>query len=209
MTKLAIVGAGGHGKIAAEIASKTGWTIIEFFDARWPKLKKIGIWDVVGNEESLCKHLTQYDALHIAIGENQTRLEKVTSYIGREIELANLVAPSAMLSPNAKIGKNVLIAECACVNIDVSLGNAVIINSGATVDHDCKIDAGAHICPGVNLAGNVSIGTKSFIGIGSSVIQGISVAENVILGAGSALIKNAPNNSILVGVPAQLLNNDK
>ena len=46
MRKLAIYGAGGHGRVVAETASMLGWQEIVFFDDSWPQHQKNSIWPV-------------------------------------------------------------------------------------------------------------------------------------------------------------------
>ena len=41
MKSLAIIGAGGNGKVAADIAATLGWIKIEFFDRTWSKKTKM------------------------------------------------------------------------------------------------------------------------------------------------------------------------
>jgi acetyltransferase-like isoleucine patch superfamily enzyme len=43
------------------------------------------------------------------------------------------------------------------------------------------------------------IGNLSFIGIGSTIIQGIKIGKNTTAGAGSVIIKDVPDNVVVVG----------
>ncbi len=203
MKKLAILGAGGHGKVAAEIAEKQGWDKIDFYDVSWPDLKQSGDWYIVGDETQFFKCNADYDSIFVAIGDNGIRREKLEQLQTIGCKAATLIAASATISPRASIGDGVLIAEGTCISVDTTIGDGVIINTGATVDHDCIIDSFAHICPGVNLSGSVRIGESSWIGTGSSIIPGITVGKMVMAGAGSVIINDIPAASTIAGVPAK------
>ena len=55
MSSIALVGAGGHGKVVAEIAELNGYNKIVFFDDKYPQLEKVGSWPI----EGLIKNLKQ------------------------------------------------------------------------------------------------------------------------------------------------------
>ena len=53
----------------------------------------------------------------------------------------------------------------------------------------------------------MKIDELSFIGIGSSIIQGVKVGKNVTIGAGSVIIKDIPDNAVVVGNPGKVIKN--
>ncbi len=203
MKNLAILGAGGHGKIAADIAEQLGWNI-HFFDLNFPKISSCGVWDIVGDETSLIKHATKYNAVFVAIGNNDIRAKKQLEFKKLGFVITSLVSPSATLSEHVDIGEGVLIVANACVNIGTKISDGVIINTGANIDHDNHIGKFSHISPGVNLAGEVNIGEHCWVGIGSSIIHQITVGDNVMVGAGTVIINNVPDNVTVVGCPARI-----
>ena len=50
-------------------------------------------------------------------------------------------------------------------------------------------------------------GELSFIGIDTTIIQGIKIGKNVTIGAGSVVIRDIPENTIVVGNPAKVIKN--
>jgi acetyltransferase-like isoleucine patch superfamily enzyme len=50
-------------------------------------------------------------------------------------------------------------------------------------------------------------GELSFIGIDSTIIQGVKVGKNVTIGAGSVVIKDIPDNAVVVGNPGKIIKN--
>ncbi|NOR68603.1 MAG: acetyltransferase [Methylomarinum sp.] len=205
MKRLAILGASGHGKVVAEIAELSGWADIVFFDDACSKIKKIGIWAVLGNTTDLLDRISEFDGCIVAIGNNTIRLEKSCLIQRNKGNLVSLVHPCSIVSRLSEVGLGSVVMAGAVINPFVKLGVACVVNTIASIDHDCILGDGVHISPGVNLAGGVILGQKSWVGIGASVKQCVSIGDNVIVGAGAAVISNVPNELVVAGVPAKVI----
>ena len=59
--------------------------------------------------------------------------------------------------------------------------------------------------PGASLAGETEIGEGCWIGMRSAVIEQLSVGRGVVIGAGAVVIRNIPDNSLVVGIPARIV----
>jgi len=206
MRKLLITGAGGHGKVVAEVAQSMGcWEMIAYLDDRHHELSMYSSLPIIGSLNDAEKFISEYGDLAVAIGDNSLRLELVNKYQEMGFNLPILIQSGTWVSPTAKIGDGSVIFAQTAINADANIGRGCIINTGATVDHDCIIQDGVHVCPGAHLGGGVKIGHHSFIGIGVNIIQQIEIGENVIIGAGSVVISNIENNKNFVGIPAREL----
>lgn len=203
MTRLAILGASGHGKVVADCAERCGWRDISFFDDRWPELQHNGHWPVVGDTAALLSRAAAFDGVLVAIGNNQVRRSKLEALQSAGATLPVLVHPAASVSSYCAIGAGSVVFAGAVINVDCTLGCGVIINTAATVDHDCVLDDCVHISPGAHLAGGVSVGAGSWLGIGSSVRQMVRIGSGVVVGAGAAVVANAQDGGTYVGVPAR------
>ncbi len=203
MSRLAILGAGGHGKVLADIAELTGWDVVDFFDDRWPEIKGLECWTVAGNIEILFSDLQCYQGVIVAIGNNAVRLHKLEQLQQHGARLISLIHPRAVISRYAKIADGCCIMANAVVNPFVELGTGCIINTGATVDHDCVLGKAVHVCPGANLAGEITVGDCCWLGIGSSVKQQVRLGKNVMVGAGATVVNSISDNLTVVGTPAK------
>ena len=202
--RLLVLGAGGHGKVAADCASAQGlWSGIEFFDDRWPGLSLCAEWPVVGAGADLLRRDRRLCEVFVAIGEAGTRLAWIDRLREASFELATIIHPRAIISSGAWIGPASLVVAGAVINIGARLEEGVIINTGATVDHDCSLRAGAHICPGAHLAGNVEIGRGAWVGVGAAVRQGIKIGVGAVIGAGAAVVQDIGEGVTAHGVPAR------
>lgn len=201
---LAIVGAGGHGRVVADCAGALGRDRIEFFDDKGVGIAS-GPWPVVGVVRDLFDRIGDYDDVIVGIGDNRARLDLYRALAGRGATMAPLIHPRATVSRHARIGAGSVVFAGAVVNFGAVVGQACIVNTGATVDHDACLADGVHISPGAHLGGAAVIGECSWIGIGATVREGVTVGRDVRVGAGAAVVAAAPDEGTLVGVPARPL----
>jgi sugar O-acyltransferase (sialic acid O-acetyltransferase NeuD family) len=200
--KLGIIGAGGHGKVVADVAERAGWSEVVFLDARFSSGELLhSHWSIVKAPESAAS--IDCDGYFVAIGNSQVRQRWCEWLLSQNLPLVSLADPSAVVSQYATIELGVLIVAGAVVNVDCHLAQGAIVNTRACVDHDCHIGAYSHVCPAAALAGTVKVGAHSWIGIGSQVKQGISIGDGVIVGAGATVVSDIDDDSTVVGTPAR------
>ena len=191
-----IYGNSGHGKVIADIALASGYTIAGWID------------DGIENDAADWKTFIQTHkagAIALGIGNNHTRSELSKKITQMGYKLPVLIHPSAIVSPSASIAYGTVVMPLCVINANTVIGEGVIINSGAVIEHDCIIEDYVHISPNTSLAGNVKIGKFTHVGIGTSIIQNLVIGENTIIGAGSAVICNIPDNCTAVGVPSKII----
>ncbi|MGU3231344.1 acetyltransferase [Vibrio cholerae] len=203
MRSLAIIGAGGHGKVVAEIASLCGFHPIDFYDDVKPVGMIIGDWLVQGTISDLLMKQATYHGVIIAIGHNTIRSAIADKVI--EEKLITLIHPNAIVSDFAEIGSGTVIMPGAIINASAHIGNGVIVNSMAVIEHDCYIGDYSHISPGAVLAGNVSVGHHCWIGANCAIRQDIKIGSSAIVGIGSAVVKDVDSGVTVVGIPAKVL----
>ncbi|QCU89570.1 acetyltransferase [Thiomicrorhabdus sediminis] len=207
MKSLAVLGAGGHGGVVAEIAELNGWQVV-FFDDCYPSQRSVHEqWPVLGDYKALCADIDKYSGCFVAIGNNKVRLEKLNglSVLGARIPV--LVHPNSVISKYSSIEDGSVVMANAVVNPFVQIGKGCIVNTAATIDHDCVISDGVHLSPGVHLAGAAQVGMHSWIGIGASVRHDVRLGDSVIVGAGAAVVKDIQDEQTVVGVPAKNIEN--
>ena len=100
--KIAIIGAGGHGKVVAEIAELNGYKTIHFFDN---DLNKSYPWKIIDSSQNIYNTFSNYDAVFVAIGANNIRREFIQKLISLKAPLISLIHPSAIISSRSSISK--------------------------------------------------------------------------------------------------------
>lgn len=113
-----------------------------------------------------------------------------------------LVAPSAMLTPNAKVGKGCAIMHRAVIN-GAEIGNYCVVNTGAIVEHGAHLADNVFIGPGAVICGGVSIGADTIVGAGATVRNGVTIVPGTVIGMGAAVVADITKPGVYVGVPAK------
>jgi len=204
MTRLVIVGAGGHAAVVAEAAQLEGaWDDICFIDDKFPNVKNIIGLPVVGDLSAVPEFTADRVEFVVAIGNNDTRLELHEKLVGAGGKMVSVVHPTASVSRSADVQPGTVIMAQADINARATIGVACVVNTGATIDHDCQIDAGVHLSPGAHLAGGVTVGEKAWIGIGANVTNNVSIGSAAIVGAAASVLTDVAANRTVVGIPAR------
>lgn len=199
-SRLYLIGAGGHGRVVADVAEAVGYRDIRFLDERWPSLTESLAWPVTGRG---IEDFQSGASGIVSIGDCETRLNLLLQLAAMNCTIPSLVHPCAFVSRHATLGAGTVVMPQAAINAGAMLGIGVIVNTGATIDHDCQIGDAVHVSPGVHLAGGVSVGEKSWIGIGAVVREGVRIGANSMIGAGAAVVSHVPDGTCVLGVPAK------
>jgi acetyltransferase EpsM len=195
-----IIGAGGHGKVVADILQLQNIAILGFLD------DDSTLWGSMSFGLPVLGGIDQYTAHEVAgvamgVGSNRARKAIVERYPA--LRWINAVHPSATIAQSASLGSGVMIAPHAVIAPDTTIGSYTIINTAATIDHDCIIGDFAHVAPGSHLAGNVAVGAGVLLGVGTNVTPGCNIGDWSIVGAGSTVVRDIPANVIAKGIPAR------
>lgn len=202
MNKLLIIGAGGHGRSVANVASRTKkWETISFLDDNLVG-QKINGFQVIDNILNGINSEYEFDYF-VAIGDNHQREHYQTLLLKKNKNVATIIDNSVILGMESSIGVGTVIMPGVIVNCNADIHMGSIINSGAVIEHDCTIGEYTHISPRVCLAGGVSIGRCTWLGIGSVIKNDIKINENIIVGAGSVVVKDLLSEGVYFGIPAR------
>ena len=201
MKQLVIVGAGGHGRVAADVAKKMGeYDEVFFLDDCTTGTS--GGYTIKGR---ICDARAYVDdsVFFVAVGNNEVRKKIMLSLEKMGSEIATLIHPSAQIGSDVSIEAGTILMAGSVVNNGSKIGKGVIVNTCASVDHDCVIDDFVHISVGAHIAGTVRVGEQTMLGAGATVINNVCICDRCVIGAGAVVVGEISDSGTYVGVPAR------
>lgn len=193
MKEVIIIGAGGHGRVVAEIVKANNDIVVGFLD-------DIQNGDgIIGRVEEYINYPDKHFV--IGIGNNSVRKKIAETY--PKLKWYTAIHPTAIVSKTAKIEAGTVVCPKAVINTGAIVGKHCIINTAATVEHDNVIGDFCHISPNSTLCGTVNIGECTHIGAGTVVRNNINIEKNIIVGIGAAVVEDLTDEGVYVGVPAK------
>ena len=202
MRDLMIIGAGGHGRVIADIAQKLGvYETISFLDDGDAK-ETMGL-PIVGKTSDVEKYVNTAD-IFVAIGNSKVRGDFIERLLAMGANVPTLIHPSTIIGVCVEIGVGTAIMAGAVINPCSKLGKGVILNTCSSIDHDCIIGDYCHIAVGVHVAGTVNLGEKVWLGAGATIKNNVNVCADCIIGAGAVVVKDITESGTYIGVPAKI-----
>lgn len=205
---LVIIGAGGHGKVVADVAihAKKYKNVIFLDDDE--NLKEVLGIPVLGKSADAMEYIEKAD-LFVAIG-NANRRKEIQDFLDKKgAVFAKLIHPDAVIGKNVCIGAGTVIMAGVVVNVDTRIGKGCIINTSSSVDHDCCLADFTHISIGVHIAGSVKIDEFTWIGAGAVVSNNINIGSSCMIGAGAVVVNDIRETGTYIGIPAKKMGINK
>src|SRR5882762_8393920 len=176
--RLLVMGAGGHGRVVADLAAECGWTVAGFTD-------RVTGASILGRDEDLTA-LAAAGAMDAAVvGVGNAALDRRTA-------LFQLLKASG-----------VVVFAGGVLGSSVEVGDNAVVYSGVIAEHDCRIGAHAYLSPGVVLCGGVTIEAGGFLGARATVLPNLTVGKEAEVAAGAVVISDVPAGERVMGVPAR------
>lgn len=204
---IVVLGAGGHGKVVADIALSAGLAVAAFIDDA-PAKQSTAIWNIpvlswarFSDEPGPWRD----GVVALGIGDNATRERLAGKVRDAGFALATLVHPRAAVARTARLGAGVVVMAGAAVNPDAVVGEGAILNTGAVVEHDCVVGPYAHLSPNAALGGAVRVGARTHLGLGAVALPGVVIGSDVRVGAGAVVHREVADGLTVAGVPARPL----
>ena len=188
MTRLLIVGAGGHGRSVAEAVLEAGiYTLAGFVDDGAPALRQVWEYPVLGTTAELGECRRHAGAALVGIGNNMVRERLQARLTALGFEVITVIHPRAVVSPRAVIGPGCALMASAIVGTEARLGAGVIVNNGAVVDHHCVVEDFGHLGTNTTMAGGTMLGRSAWMQAGAALGYGVKVEAGAVLAPGAAL----------------------
>ncbi|WP_427126724.1 serine O-acetyltransferase EpsC [Priestia megaterium] len=122
---------------------------------------------------------------------------KKVPFIPTLIKNLNLFLTGADIGIGVEIGKGLIIRH----------SNGIVVGRGAVIGDNCtllqQVTIGEKYGDGSDPTHRYpSIGNNVTLSAGAKIIGPIILGDNVVVGANAVVIKDVPNNSVAVGIPA-------
>lgn len=206
-----ILGAGGHAAVLADALLATDARVLGFADS---DLTRHGAMlcglPVLGGDDVLSSYDPRSILLVNGLGSLDNRAPSARSRLQQTFTahgwyFATVIHPDACVSRFARLGSGVQVMAGCVVQTDACIGDGAIINTRAVIEHHTTVGAWSHVAPGATVCGHVQLGEFCHVGAGAVIRQGVQLGAQCLIGAGAAVVKDCPDNVVLVGVPARPL----
>lgn len=214
MKKLVIFGGSGIGMVAASVANDLGYyEVMGFLNDVVPEGTMIGKYrkvPVIGKSEDYVKYLAEKNTYffigYVGLQDEKNTFEKIKQLAIPEDRWATLIHPSAIIPKGfCYIGNGVLFAPLVQLSPDTTISENCILLANSFVGHDTFLDTFAHVATNGVVGANVHVGKAVHIGSNATVREKIKIGDYSLIGAGAVVIKDIPENSVVIGNPARIL----
>jgi acetyltransferase EpsM len=203
-TQIYLIGAGGNGKIVADICEKCHYQILGIFDDKFSgnPITFYHNYQIIGK----INDVINYQGINIinAIGDQTIRYHVYQMLINVDINWINCICPNSYISPTVKIGKGNIICQSSIINSDVSIGDFNLINTSVIIEHDNYIGNFNNISPRTTLCGGVRVGDLNMMGASTTIIPNKSIGNGNIIGAATVVIKDVDEYNLVIGAPGRI-----
>ena len=165
---------------------------LDGLDGEWPPiLEAVETYEIKEGDVFIC-----------ALGDPHWRKHYAEIIESKGGEFINIIHPTALVSPIARIGKGCIIASYTSISPNVKIGNHVMIQSFDDLGHDVEVGDYASIESYVFLGGYAKVGELSTMHTKSSIIPKKSVGKECVVGFGSVVMRNFKDGVHVFGNPA-------
>ncbi len=209
--KLGIYGAGSLGKKIYDVALR-----INENEQKWDEI--LFIDDVRQEKEYYLGRVIKMDEARnigadiesvVGLGTPKHRRNMVATLRENHIALTNIIDPTVIISPTAKINTGVIILPYSSVASDAVIEENVLVQPYIHVAHDVTIGSNSVLSANVSIGGNVQLGNDCYIGMGAVIREKLTIESRSIVGMGAVVLKNVDSGSVVVGNPARVIRKDE
>ena len=184
---MAIVGAGGYGRVALDVLIALGFEgrILGFYDdahaAFSGRVRAVPILGVVG----MLKSMLSVEPVHVVVAttDNEARQRVANTLRALGGQFLSAIHPAAYVSGVAVVGGGCVVAAGAVVHPDAAVGSHCFLGPGSVVDRDAEVGAGTWISAGAVVGSGARIGARAILGPNSSVGRKTVVEGGAEVGA--------------------------
>lgn len=127
--------------------------------------------------------------------------DKIDTY---GFHLINLIDPTAIISPTAKLGRGIIVTPFSTISSNVVLHDNVLVQSYVRIGHDIEIGEDSVISSNVGIGGGAKVGSQTYVGMGAVVKNELKIGSNSIISMGAVVHTDIDDEVTVVGLPARV-----
>lgn len=154
---------------------------------------------IIGNNATIRSHTVIYAGNKIGTGfsTGHQALIREENVIGNNVSIGShsTVEHHVIIRDNVRLHTNVFVPEFSVLEKNCWLGPGVILTN-ARYPRSANVKeklVGPHILEGAKL------------GAGTIVLPGITIGKNALIGAGTVVVKDVPDDAVVVGSPGRII----
>lgn len=182
MTKIVIIGSGGHALSCLDVILATkSFEIVGYVDRQKSQDKHFATIPYLGDDDQALDVVINVGTVFLGIGQIENaelRKKLVKQYSELGVEFPSIVSPLAYVSPLSTISAGTIVMHKAYVGPGVQVGSHCILNTNSHLEHGVTVGDYSHISTASVVNGDVVIGRECFIGSNSTLCHGIRVPDH-------------------------------
>lgn len=114
-----------------------------------------------------------------------------------------MVSTMARIAATARLEPGCAVGHFCAVGPQAVLGPHCLLMHGVVIGHDSTLEDDVVVCAGAAVGGYVTVGARGFIGTNAVLAPRIKLGRDCHVAAGAACLRDAPDDSLLLGNPAR------
>ena len=209
-SRLAIVGAGGHGRELLDVVRSAPDDVAESFeivgivadDVPDPSLLVAMGVEWIGSLDDVVDS-PSFDLAVVGVGDPVSRRVIAERLASIGISFPSVVDRTARVGSDVVLHGGSAVWPMAALSTHVRVGTHSHVNQAAAISHDVHLGDYVTIAPHATLCGNVSVADGAWIGAAACVLEGRVVGEGAIVGAGAVVTRDVDPWTVVAGIPAR------
>jgi sugar O-acyltransferase (sialic acid O-acetyltransferase NeuD family) len=208
-SRLAIVGAGGHGRELLDIVRSHPRGTYPFDvagvvadDVADPSLLvSLGVEWLGPVDDALSA--PSFELALVGVGDADARRTIAGRLSAAGVRFPSVIDASAHVGRDVELGGGSAVWPMAALSTHIRIGSHSHINQAASVSHDVVLGDFVTVAPNATLCGNVAVGDGAWIGAAACVLEGRVVGEGALVGAGALVTHDVEPWTVVTGAPAR------
>lgn len=209
MKRLAIIGTKEFAEQITDFALQTGnFEVVGYYDNIEPKGNIVNGRPVFGTVEDAIEGYKNnvFDEIFIGVGYTRFDLrEQFYTQLKGKVPFANIIMPSAEVSPTAKLGEGNYIGPHTTVAAHTVVENNVFVHGNCLLGHDSVVHSHSYFSGRDYMAGFCEVGERVFVGLSVCVADHLTITNDVWVGIGSIVAKNITESGKYMSASARLI----